>query len=110
CREAGYRLYFQSFGEGGSSSDSVDSLGLPAGCIVVGAVSRHVLDRLRDAGTPYVLVDLLMSEGPASQLSVRIDYAAGTRAAMDHLYQLGHRRIGFIGFPGSERYRAYWQT
>jgi DNA-binding LacI/PurR family transcriptional regulator len=109
CREAGYRLYFQSFGEGGANADADDAVSLPAGCVVVGGISRHVLDRFRETSTPYVLVDLLMSEGPSDHLAVRIDYASGTRAAMKHLYDLGHRTFGFIGFPGSERYRTYWQ-
>ena len=108
CREAGFRLYFQSFGEGANSATD-DSLSLPSGCVVVGGISRHVLDRFRETSTPYVLVDLLMNEDPSDHLAVRIDYASGTRAAMKHLYDLGHRTFGFIGFPGSERYRTYWQ-
>ena len=38
------------------------------------------------------------------------DYVSGTRQALEHLAGLGHRRIGFIGFPNSEKYQAYWQT
>jgi DNA-binding LacI/PurR family transcriptional regulator len=109
CREAGFRLYFQSFGEGGANSAADDALSLPSGCVVVGEISRHVLDRFRETSTPYVLVDLLMNEDPSDHLAVRIDYASGTRAALRHLYELGHRTFGFIGFPGSERYRTYWQ-
>ena len=109
CREAGYRLYFQSFGEGGANSEADRNLSLPSGCVVVGGISHHVLDRFRETSTPYVLVDWLMGDSPPNPLAVRIDYASGTRAAMSHLYNLGHRKIGFIGFPGSERYRTYWQ-
>jgi LacI family transcriptional regulator len=38
-----------------------------------------------------------------------MDYAAGTRMAMEHLIGLGHTEIGFIGFAGSEKYEAFWQ-
>jgi len=107
CREAGFRLYLESFGEGRSK---LDEGSLPAGCVVVGGISRHVLDRFRETSTPYVLVDLLMAEDPSDHLAVRIDYASGTRAAMDYLHSLGHREFGFIGFPNSERYRTYWQA
>ena len=105
CREAGFRLYLESFEEGRSQTDS-----LPAGCVVVGGISRHVLDGFRETSTPYVLVDLLMAEDPSDHLAVRIDYASGTRAAMDYLHGLGHREFGFIGFPNSDRYRTYWQA
>jgi DNA-binding LacI/PurR family transcriptional regulator/DNA-binding transcriptional regulator YhcF (GntR family) len=108
CREAGMRLYFQPVGEGTRDTSLVGEP--PAGCIVVGGVGRHVLDHFRETATPYVLVDLLISDSSSSHLSVRIDYAAGTRVAMDHLYNMGHRTFGFIGFAGSEKYKAYWKA
>lgn len=45
---------------------------------------------------------------------VDVDGAAGTRAAVEHLVALGHRRIGFIGWPpgsgvGDDR-RSGWVT
>ncbi|MGH9629861.1 MAG: GntR family transcriptional regulator, partial [Bryobacteraceae bacterium] len=109
CRDAGLRLFFQSVGEGiGPTWETGGAL--PAGCLVVGGVGRHVLDRFRESGIPYVLVDLLITEDSADHVAVRIDYATGTRAAMDHLYALNHRTFGFIGFAGSEKYKAYWKT
>ena len=44
---------------------------------------------------------------------VDVDGAAGTRAAVEHLQELGHRRIGFLGWPagsgtGDER-RLGWR-
>lgn len=43
---------------------------------------------------------------------VDVDGAAGTRAAVEHLQQLGHRRIGLIGWPegsdvGADRRRGW---
>ncbi|HYZ84530.1 MAG TPA: GntR family transcriptional regulator [Bryobacteraceae bacterium] len=108
CREAGKRLYFQSIGDG--ARDTLESTGgVPEGCIVVGGVGRHVLDQLREQGTPYVLVDLLIKNASSDHIAVRIDYASGTRAAMDYLHGLNHRSFGFIGFAGSEKYKAYWR-
>lgn len=108
CREVGKRLYFQSLGDG--LRDTLESAGAPpAGCIIVGGVGRHVLDRLRENHTPYVLVDFLIRDASPDHIAVRIDYASGTRAALDYLHALNHRTFGFIGFAGSEKYKAYWR-
>jgi LacI family transcriptional regulator len=73
----------------------------------VGGAPRRFLERLRAAATPLVLVDLLLDDRSAS---VGIDYAGGMRQAVTYLHGLGHQRIGFIGFPNSEKYIAFWQT
>jgi DNA-binding LacI/PurR family transcriptional regulator len=40
---------------------------------------------------------------PAEHAWVDVDGSSGTRAAVEHLLALGHRRVGFIGWPeGSE--------
>jgi LacI family transcriptional regulator len=57
---------------------------------------------------PVVLTDLIAENDLAS--AVGADYSSGTRQALEHLAALGHRRIGFIGFPNSAKYQAYWQT
>jgi len=46
---------------------------------------------------------------------VDVDGSAGTRAAVEHLRSLGHRRIGFIGWPegsdaGDDRRRGWQQA
>jgi DNA-binding LacI/PurR family transcriptional regulator len=107
----GWRLQFHTVGDDANNpalqalrsepDRSVD------GCVIVGGVRRHVVDLLQDQHVPTVLVDPLISdEAPAS---VTIDYAEGARLAMKHLYELGHRDIGYVGFSGSEKYRGYWQ-
>jgi DNA-binding LacI/PurR family transcriptional regulator/DNA-binding transcriptional regulator YhcF (GntR family) len=108
CRESGKRLYFQSIDDGGRDTFNLGG-SPPAGCIVVGGVGRHVLDRIRETGTPYVLVDLLIRNAGTDHIAVRIDYASGTHAAMDYLNSLNHHSFGFIGFAGSEKYKAYWR-
>lgn len=55
------------------------------------------LRRLRDGGTPVVLVDRTTSD--ASFSSVSVDDVEGGRAAAQHLVDLGRTRIAFIGGP-----------
>jgi DNA-binding LacI/PurR family transcriptional regulator len=64
------------------------------GVIVVSLpVRRDQLAAFRDAGLPLVTVDVVASGVPHTI----IDDVAGGRLATDHLLELGHRRIGFIG-------------
>ena len=78
------------------------------GCLVAGGLRTKTLRRLLEWNVPIVLTDLIVEDGNTS--TVVADYASGTREAMQHLAELGHTRIGFIGFPNSEKYQAYWQT
>jgi GntR family transcriptional regulator, arabinose operon transcriptional repressor len=107
----GWRLLFHTVGDD-ANNPALDSLRSTPnrsldGCVVVGGVRRHVVDLLQEEGVPTVLVDLLISDEEAA--TVTIDYALGARLAMRHLYELGHRDIGYVGFSGSEKYRGYWQ-
>ena len=102
CQQSGYRLLFHVLAEDAPIVEND-----VAGYMVVGGAPRRFLERLRAAGTPLVLVDLLMNDRSAS---VGIDYAGGMRQAVTYLHGLGHRKIGFIGFPNSEKYIAFWQT
>jgi LacI family transcriptional regulator len=64
------------------------------GVIVVSLpLSRAQLDTFRQAGLPLVTVDVAARGVPHTV----IDDVAGGRLATDHLLELGHRRIGFIG-------------
>ncbi len=107
----GWRLLFNTVGDD-ANNPMLHSLRNKAnrsldGCVVVGGVRRHVLDLLQDQQIPTILVDLLISDEETT--AVTIDYAQGARLAMRHLYELGHRTIGYVGFSGSEKYRGYWQ-
>lgn len=55
------------------------------------------LQRLRDRGTPAVLVDRSTSSGGFS--SVSVDDVAGGMLAGRHLLDIGRRRIAFVGGP-----------
>ncbi len=102
CQQSGYRLLFHVLTDDAPIVES----GV-AGYMVVGGAPRRFLERLRAAATPLVFVDLLLDDRSAS---VGIDYASGMRQALTYLHGLGHRNIGFIGFPNSEKYIAFWQT
>jgi len=52
---------------------------------------------LATAGTPFVLVSRLSADPDVPY--VITDDHAGSRLAVEHLLDLGHRRIGFIGGP-----------
>ena len=107
CRQAGYRLLFHSV----TDEETDPKLGLsPAqgirGCLIAGGLRRKSLERILDWGVPVVLTDLIV-DGNTS--AVGPDYASGTRQALEHLVALGHRDVGFVGFPNSEKYQTFWQ-
>ena len=102
CQESGSRLLFQAVSEA-----TFEIEGGVDGCIVVGGAPARLVERLRAAGTPVVLVDLLQDDSSAQ---IGFDYAGGMRQAMTYLHGLGHRQIGFVGFPNTEKYAAYWQS
>lgn len=64
------------------------------GLVVMSLPLRYEqLDRLRSTGMPVALVD-----SPGCDVArVGIDDVAGGRMATQHLIDLGHRRIGFVG-------------
>lgn len=111
CRQQGYRLLFHSVGE----EENDPQLGLPHGhpngihgCLVAGGLRKRSLDRLLAWNVPIVLTDLIVQDGNTS--AVGADYGIGTTQAIEYLVNLGHKAIGFIGFPNSEKYRTYWHT
>jgi GntR family transcriptional regulator, arabinose operon transcriptional repressor len=113
CRDRGTQLLFNSIGEEPSSSNNgrkMEAKQQLSGCIVVGGVRRHVIDRLHEEGIPTVLVDIILNDDTLDFPSVTIDYEAGARMAVKYLYENGHRKIGYIGFSGSQKYEGYWTS
>lgn len=75
-----------------------------AGMIVVtSAFSPSHLNAFRRRRIPVVVVDPL-NPPPADVVSVGAANFAGGRAAVDHLLDLGHRRIAYLGGPESAEY------
>jgi LacI family transcriptional regulator len=57
------------------------------------------LHQIRAGGVPVVVLD--RAEQGSSALSVAVDDVAGGRLAAQHLLELGHRRIAFMGDPNA---------
>ena len=114
CRSEGFTLNFYSLNEVAEAFDELlqenAQRPLPDGHVVAGGLRSASLERLQASGKPMVMVDAMMRRKVGGIDCVRIDYATGTRDAVRHLAELGHRDIGFIGFPDSEKYEAYWRT
>lgn len=64
-------------------------------CITTAAGERY-LTQVRDAGRPVVLVSSTQLDGFPAPV-VRPDNERGTTAAVNHLVEHGHTRIGFLG-------------
>jgi DNA-binding LacI/PurR family transcriptional regulator len=56
-----------------------------------------VLDQLAFHEIPIVLAEFQLEDPKAS--TILLDYATGIRAAVDHLSELGHRKIAFLAGP-----------
>ncbi|GAA4203856.1 LacI family DNA-binding transcriptional regulator [Actinocatenispora rupis] len=54
---------------------------------------------LHERGVPYAAFGRSWSDGEDPGPWVDIDGAAGVESAVTHLYEQGHRRIGFVGWP-----------
>jgi LacI family transcriptional regulator len=68
------------------------------GLLVATARRRDpLIDELRSGQAPLVLVNRTIDRGGVT--AVIPDDAAGMTLAVEHLYQLGHRRIGHAGGP-----------
>jgi len=56
-----------------------------------------VLDQLTHRDIPMVLAEFKLDDPKTS--TILLDYTTGVRAAVSHLMELGHRRIGFLAGP-----------
>ena len=65
--------------------------------IMTSEMDQHLIEQLVKREIPSVFLDVGSVRAFIS--NIRVDYAAGIRQAVDHLLQLGHRRIGFISGP-----------
>lgn len=65
------------------------------GFLFVGDQEDVLINYARNLGYPLVLVD--HRYGQERYDTVAIDNASGSRRAVEHLLDLGHRRIGFVG-------------
>ena len=89
------------------------SLGAVDGIVAIAKAVRH--DRLAAVqawGSPLILISEDPTEFPVPVVTP--DNAGGVRAAVEHLIEHGHTRIGFVGNTAQrdikERYEAYHDT
>lgn len=113
-RAVGYRLLLHS--TGADVEDEIGVLDSLSQNYVDGLVlcplrvsDRHV-EALRDTPVPVVVIGLLPDDVPVD--NVRADSRVGAGMAVEHLYDVGARRIGFIDgpvdtVPGRARYEGY---
>jgi LacI family transcriptional regulator len=71
-----------------------------------------IVEECLDRGVPLVLVNRTVEKMPTPVAAVTTDDNLGIRLALEHLLELGHRRIAFVGGPqttstGYVRYRAF---
>lgn len=75
--------------------------------IMTSEMEDHLIRPFSSRQIPLVFMDTAVS-GPSIYV-IQIDYEAGVDAAMEHLFELGHRDVGFISGPlslGSAQVRA----
>ena len=113
-KAAGYRLVLHS--TDADIADELDVLRRLGERYVDGLIisplrvtERH-LNAFAEARAPVVVIGSVPEGTPVD--NVRADSRTGLRLALDHLYALGRRRIGFVNgpldtVPGAARSRAY---
>lgn len=72
-----------------------------------------VVELCKSQGVPLVLVNRVVDQGDVD--TVKVDDSLGIKMAVDHLLELGHRKIGFIAGPNEIsvsyiRLRAFTRT
>ncbi len=87
---------YQNTEKAGIYNNSMNSLLLADGSILLGGnPNREELRRLFDEGYPFVYIG--RREIPGCQINwVAHDYETGAAEAMEHLLELGHRRMAFV--------------
>jgi len=98
AREHGYDVLMVTDREGVGGIDRITGSNLVDGVMVLD-VRRHDsrIDHLRRAGSPAVLIGV-PSDEPLID-TVDLDFEAAARSLIDHLADLGHRRVLFMTLP-----------
>jgi LacI family transcriptional regulator len=116
CREAGYHLVVESLSDHapdlGQQVDHMISALRPDGMILTPPLcdNPHVLQTLRESGTPCVLISPERDREGIS--SVRMNDVLAAEQVTEHLISLGHKRIGFVKGPADQaasalRYKGF---
>ncbi len=104
--QKGFRLHFDFVDSGRMERTFEALMRSPASCggflILNGVASQDLADGLREKQYPHVCHDWAAERFAIN--TVDVNQADGLRQAVDHLFSLGHRRIGFLGHRESHRY------
>ncbi len=65
------------------------------GVLLAGTVSTKIIEYIQQMGLPYVLVDYYPPSGNHS--AILIDNCGGIKQVVQHLTELGHSRLAFVG-------------
>jgi DNA-binding LacI/PurR family transcriptional regulator len=81
--------------------------------LIVSETDPALLEGLADAKMPLVFLD--EAAAPSNAVNITVDYARGTRRAVEYLHSLGHRRFAFVGHhttlePLDVRRRSFLET
>lgn len=76
---------------------------------IVSEMAPELIDELNESKTPVVFYDVGTSK--KNIINIRVDYRRGIDKVVDYLYNMGHRRLGFVGHhamlgPINERMKA----
>jgi len=97
-RQQGYSLVLSI--QNTAKADDLEQLVGSANCagmiLVVPSNYDLLLDLCQRYQRPYVLVDYQDASDPGDALTVEVNNRQSIVNVMDHLFDLGHRRIGFI--------------
>ncbi|WHY33963.1 LacI family DNA-binding transcriptional regulator [Cytobacillus firmus] len=95
--ELGYDLLVFANREDQSYSDRITHSSFVDGVIFMGIkINQHDIRNVHEKGFPYVFIGKREIEG-IQPYFISPDYVKGTRMAAEHLIELGHTKIGFIG-------------
>ncbi|HBC85394.1 MAG TPA: hypothetical protein DCZ94_00415 [Lentisphaeria bacterium] len=78
-----------------------------SGLILAGLYPDSLSEFIKSCRIPMVLADLMSGAGP---VEITTDNLEGISLAFDHLYSLGHRKIGFIRSDDNPAYRERYKA
>lgn len=78
-----------------SDSDYLTALKEVDGILCLGKFSKQELTQLKSITSNIVVLDMPVDDVDIT--SITLDFKQAVNSAMEHLYDLGHRRIGFLG-------------
>lgn len=69
--------------------------------------SQEAYVRLKEANIPVILLDTRLPNH--DDVFVGVDDFRGTEAATQHLLELGHKKIGYVGYENSHNVYQHWE-